>query len=163
MKYLAYLLLSALLFWSASSHAEGGCPPGQYPQQGQGWQSCVPISGYDQGQGQTQARPGQWLSRWLAFAADSNKGILGVSLDRGSKEDAENLAIADCKAKGGDECLIDANYSNGCVAMFVGDTIRGTQGGATQAEAESAAMEHCNTRTSSCRIYFSACSFPILI
>ena len=163
MRYVACIILSTLLFWSTSSHAEGGCPPGQYPQQGQGWQSCVPIPGSGQAQSQSQSRPSAWLTRWLAFATDGKKGVLGVSLDRGSRADAERLAIADCEAQGGVTCEIDVSHGNGCAAMFVGDSLRGTQTGATQAEAESAAMNHCSSRSSSCRIYYSACSFPILI
>jgi hypothetical protein len=161
MRYIAYILLSTLLFWSMHLHAEGNCPPGQYPQQGQGWQGCVPIPGDDRGQGQSQALPAIWLSRWQAIAIDGDKAILGTSVDRGTQEDAENLALADCVSKGGTKCQLNFSYGNGCVAMIVGDHSMGVKGGATPDEARDAAMLRCQGHDTSCHVYYSACSYPI--
>jgi len=151
------IALLAMLHMPQAANAEGGCPAGQYPQQGQGWQSCVPIPGNAGSQG----RPAViWQDHWQAVAADTPKGILGVSTGMLTADDAEATALSDCRAKGGAACSLEISFVNGCVAMAVGESRKNFRGASTKYEAESAAMSQCKSNDSGCRIYYSACSLP---
>lgn len=151
------LILLGLLICD-SAVAEGGCPPGQYPQSGQGWQTCVPIPGNNQGTTQQGPPPAVWSTKWLAIASDNPKGILGTSVNRPSQADAEQSAIADCMTKGGSNCSVQISYRNGCVAMVVGDKVMNTNGAPTKEEAEDKGLSLCKRDDSNCRVYYSACS-----
>lgn len=141
--------------------AEGGCPPGQYPQQGQGWQTCVPIPGYSEGSSNTPPPlQEQWASQWLAIATDTPKGILGTSTNRQTAQDAESAAMLDCHAKGGSSCEVQISYANGCAAMVVGDKLMNTKGGSSKDSAEQKALSKCQEEDKNCRVYYSACSLP---
>lgn len=114
MKTLARALLLAMtgLLWNGLAHAEGNCPPGQYPVGGQGWQGCNPIPGYgNQRQAPQQPAP-QWESRWGAVAIDSPKAVMGVAVDKRSKREASRAAVSDCERQGGANCEIEAAYDN---------------------------------------------------
>jgi hypothetical protein len=154
---IAFMCVMALLF-STHAQAEGGCPPGQYPQRGQGWQSCIPIPGQNAGQG--RAAPPRWEDRWQAVATDTNKGILGTSIDKANMIDAENSAMRDCVSKGGTECAVAISYGNGCVAMVVGTKLLTTGSGPTKLAAENNATGTCAKTDKSCTVYYSACSLP---
>jgi hypothetical protein len=129
-KILTFPGIAAFGLWS-SVHAEGGCPPSQYPQQGQGWQTCVPIPGEGTQQQATPPAP-QWVSQWQAIATDKQKAVLGASMGKSSSVDSENAAISDCRSKGGVDCEIQISYRNGCVSMVIGDATMNTQGAGDQ-------------------------------
>jgi hypothetical protein len=153
--------IAALGLWSFV-HAEGGCPPGQYPQQGQGWQTCVPIPGAGTQQ-QATPPPPQWVSQWQAIATDKQKAVLGASMGKSSSVDSENAAISDCRAKGGVDCEIQISYRNGCVSMIIGDATMNTQGAATKGAADSAALAKCGGADTSCRVFYSACNAALRV
>ncbi|WP_071924973.1 DUF4189 domain-containing protein [Luteibacter rhizovicinus] len=157
------ILVLILLTCGSVGHAEGGCPPGQYPQQGQGWQTCVPIPTSDGAASGSQPVhvPSKWLEQWQAIATDTTKGIMGTSTDKVSWSAAEAAAIADCQSKGGASCKVEISYANGCVAMVFGDSYKNSKGGPNEAEAEKRAMDQCNTEDKNCHVYYSACSLPI--
>lgn len=113
------LLLGSLILHSLA-HADGNCPPGYYPIGGQDVQGCAPLPGYDQQSPQARTAPPQWESRWGAIATDDDKGVIGSAANMQEKEQAEQTALNDCKAKGGTECELAKWYSNGCVAMIIG-------------------------------------------
>lgn len=138
--------------------AEGGCPAGQLPQRGQGWQSCVPIPNQNTGRGR-RAEP-RWEDRWQAIATDTSKGILGTSVDKANMMDAESSAIRDCAGKGGTQCAVAISYGNGCVAMVVGTKLLTTGSGPTKLTAENNATETCTKNDNACTVYYSACSLP---
>lgn len=163
MEKLILFTLIACSSWSVTAWAEGGCPPGQYPQQGQGWQTCVPIPESGQSRGAPQAPAAVWRSSWQAIATDSSKGVLGTSIDRSTTEEAETLALNDCKSKGGTHCTIAISYGNGCIAMVTGNALLTTGAGRTKAEAESSAMNNCTSGDTGCHVYYSACSLPVRI
>lgn len=158
----AFIALS-IAFFCATVHAEGGCPPGQYPQQGQGWQTCVPIPASERANQGAQPIhvPSKWLEQWQAIATDTSKGILGTSTDKTTGQAAETAALSDCRAKGGGDCRVEISYANGCVAMAVGSSLLNTKGGANKQEAEQRAMAKCNEEDSKCHVYYSECSLPI--
>lgn len=51
---------------------------------------------------QQAPRPtGYWEKTWGAIAPSPKGGVLGVAVGAHSKQEAERLALADCRAKGG--------------------------------------------------------------
>jgi len=160
---LFFLLCFATLSAGATSaHAEGGCPPGQYPQQGQGWQTCVPIPGAGQNQAPAPI-PQRWLDKWQAIATDTQKGSLGTAVDVDTADRAESAAMNDCHAKGGDHCEVQISLRNGCVSLVIGNTLMNTKGAPTQVEADRRALSKCQEEDKSCRVLYSACSLPVRV
>ena len=159
MKKLLPLFAVAAAQLLSPAHAEGGCPPGQYPQSGQGWQTCVPVPGANIASRQPQGP--QWTNNWQAIATDTPLGILGTALDRVTSKDAEQAAVADCKARGGRECIAQISVRNSCVAMAVGESTKVIQDGTTKEAAEHTAMTQCGVHNSKCVVYYSACNFAV--
>lgn len=158
MKYLLLVLLSFAVF---TAHAEGGCPAGSYPQNGQGVHACIPIPANNQGNPGANAGDGPvWVDGWQAIATDTPKGILGTSTKMLTRGAAEQAAIEDCRAKGGTTCVTAASVGNGCLAMVTGKTNYRIRNGSTKPEAEKKGMKDCEASDSSCAVYYSACSFP---
>jgi hypothetical protein len=155
---ITFFLCTLLFLHSLSAHAEGGCPPGQYPQQGQGWQTCVPIPG--NGQSSQPTLPVRWREQWQAIATDTPKGIMGTSIDQATADDSVTAAISDCRAKGGTDCQIEISYGNGCVAMVFGKALKNSRSGKTKEEAEQKAMQKCAQEDTECHVFYSACSLP---
>lgn len=151
--------LGILILTASTAHAEGGCPPGQYPQQGQGWKTCVPIPG-DAAGGDSNAVPERWVDKWQAIATDATKGALGTSVGAATAVEAESRAMGDCQAKGGTACDVQVSYRNGCVAMVVGDKRMATRGAPMKDSAERQALAKCSEEDTNCHVYYSACSLP---
>ncbi|WP_429242748.1 DUF4189 domain-containing protein [Luteibacter sp. 621] len=151
---LAFISLCVVI----EAHAEGGCPPGQYPQQGQGWQACVPIPGSNQANPAPEAP--KWKTNWQAIATDIPKGILGTSVMQRSQSDAEREAMNDCKKKGGTTCELQVSYGNGCLAMVTGATKFQIRKGSSKSEAEKRGMDACAEGDTKCSVYYSECSLP---
>lgn len=161
-RILLFLAISALQCMFVV-RAEGGCPPGQYPQQGQGWQTCVPIPGAADSQQPPAPPPALWASQWQAIATDSQNAVLGVAMGKPSSDDSAQAAIADCHAKGGMTCKVQISYRNGCIAMVVGETGMNTQGAPTKDGAEGAALAKCRGADTNCHVYYSACNAAVRI
>lgn len=157
------VLFMAVLSISHAASAEGSCPAGQYPQNGQGWQSCVPIPGYGSGSSGLPRPSARWVSRWQAIATDTPKGILGTSVDRISQEDAERYALDQHAGKGGTNCTIRITNENGCIAMVVGDKVLNTNDGETRALAEQKGLDMCAKDDTHCMVYYSSCSPPLKV
>lgn len=158
---LARLLLS--LFVSNVVFAEGGCPPGQYPQQGQGWKTCVPIPGAQTEQA-VQPPPPSFASRWGAVASSSN-AVYGIVTDQTDKALAEQSAIAECISRGGDQCKLNYTYSNQCVAVIgVPNRTSLAVPGKTEADATRSGMDKCSADgIAGCWVYYSGCSMPVRV
>jgi len=89
MKNIIALFAIVVVFsMSCSVEAEGGCPPGQYPQSGQGWQTCVPVP--ENTSGANSARPPQvtWEERFGAVANDSDDRASGAASGRATEQQA---------------------------------------------------------------------------
>jgi len=144
-------------------NAEGGCPPGQVPQQGNGWRSCVPMNNGSPQPGPSDSFVGpRWTARWTSIAIDDVKPIVGKSGEMRTQEQAEITAINDCAAQGGTTCHTLISAKNSCVAMIVGDTRLTSASRPTKMQAEAAAMNNCvNTPDTHCSVYFSACAKPV--
>lgn len=152
------LFALALLLIVPSAYAQG-CPPGQYPVVGQGWNYCAPVPGSNEPEQQQAPQP-RLQNQWQALAADAPKGILGTSSHLMSRATAESAAISDCERKGGSGCIVLVSAANGCVAMITGDKFLKAKDGETKNEAEQNALKACSDGgDTNCRVYYSACSF----
>lgn len=144
-------------------HAEGGCPPGQYPQEGNGWRSCVPMSGSSAKTQDSEFVAPHYEARWISLAIDSKKGILGRSRESKTEIDAEQSAQQDCSAKGGLTCHPIATSKNSCVVMVASDSTVFGDGGPTKRSAEEKGMSACNDASAkNCYVYYSACVEPVI-
>jgi hypothetical protein len=170
MKLNTWLWLIGLLLLSGTVHAEGGCPPGQYPITGQGWQTCNPIPGYAQNQGQAataqpqQQPPERWQDHWGAIATYISNGSVGMVTNLPSQSSAENAALVDYQSKHGSTCRIELSYRNQCAAFVVGDKGYNTNASTSIDEATRKGMQICtNAGHSNCHVLYSACSMPVRI
>lgn len=154
----ALIILTAAIYCMAAS-AEGGCPDGQYPQQGPGWRTCVPIPGVQQLDSSEQIKA-QWTDFWGAIAADYGAASLGTETAADTEESAKAAAIRDCRTKGGTHCEILMTVRNACMAMVVGTKLLNAQSGPTKAAAEQKGMTVCNGQDTNCAVYYSGCSLP---
>ena len=149
-----------LILLSRPAFAEGGCPPGQVPQQGNGWKSCVPMGSSSQptGPGDNFRGPSR-VARWTALAADTSKGILGGGLNKASEDEAISGAMSDCSNQGGTDCKFIGDVKNQCIAVAVGTTRFATSAGPTQMTAEKLAVAKCaESGSTECKPHYSACT-----
>lgn len=165
------LLAIVLGLLSYGVHAEGGCPPGQYPIGGQGVQGCAPIPGGSGGASTSAPRPtGKWETRWGAVVEDSSTLATGTSVSQKSKRDATSAAMKDCEQAGGRKCKLRVAYYNQCVAIadptiasrqrMAGDSQSRHVAAETLELATSGAMKDCAAfgTGQECSIVYSACS-----
>jgi hypothetical protein len=166
------LLVIVLGLISYGAHAEGGCPPGQYPIGGQGVQGCAPIPGASGG-GATAPAPkptGEWETRWGAVVEDSSTLATGISVSQKSKREATAAAMKDCEQAGGRSCKLRVAYYNQCVAI-ADPTVASRQRTSGNAESRHVAAETLQLATAGamkdcaafgagqeCSIVYSACS-----
>lgn len=158
------IIVLLTLGFDSAAVAEGGCPPGQYPQNGQGWQSCVPIPGGAPGSGSASVAPipSKWSPKWGAIAT-GGRGFLGVSAEMPDESSAVGSAIDDCRARGGSNCRMTHVYANQCVAVIgrpgaPADNVDGSN----EKAAITNGMAKCDAEgVSGCWVYYSGCSLPI--
>ncbi|MDY4294899.1 MULTISPECIES: DUF4189 domain-containing protein [unclassified Xanthomonas] len=114
-----FLALCVLMVAAHGAHAEGGCPPGQYPIGGQGAAGCAPIP-QSQAAPQEAPRPtGYWVKTWGAIAMGPGDGwnSFGVTTGKASKSEAEADALKRCVSNGVKDCRIGLSYRNQCAAV----------------------------------------------
>ncbi|SEW00339.1 protein of unknown function [Luteibacter sp. 329MFSha] len=152
MKYVLMIASTLIPFLAC---AEGGCPPGHFPQQGQGWQACVPDP---EGAPSAPARVApHWEARWNAISTDADIGVIGTAAGFGSQLGAESHAVHDCTRQGGTRCKLQISAKNGCLAMAVGEKKMLFSSAAELDDAESRAMESCLDHNQKCRVFHSFC------
>lgn len=153
---------SLIIFACGLARAEGGsCPAGYYPIGGQGAFGCAPIPNYpDSGSGSEPRASPVWETRWGAIAVDFSMGKFGVGNARRTKNEAENIAVGECKKEGGTDCEVDLTYYNQCGAIAWGSSDVRTFRAETKEIASVHAIEACNKQTVDCKIYYADCSFP---
>lgn len=148
------LFVCAVTGFVSLAHAEGGCPPGQYPQQGRGWRSCTPPV-YEE----VAPAPGRWISRWGAVATHEPKQVIGVATAQLTKKAAKRLALADCEFKSGEPCKVELTYKNACAAFAASDTGYTVVSRPDLLGAQIGALAQCILRKiSNCEVVYSACS-----
>lgn len=154
-RIVAFLSLCLMPFHDA--FAEGGtCPPDYYPVNSPGVMGCAPIPAGDG----VPSGP-VWESRWGAIAIDFSKGSYGSAFAQGSKRQAQQGALKQCRANGGGKaCKVSLVYFNQCGVMARGDTYGVTQGAGTLDDASKIALQRCSEQSRNCRVVLSECSYP---
>jgi len=146
--------------------AEGRCPAGQYPIGDQGVGGCAPIPGAD-GVASEPEPAGQWHKTWGAIASSDATADAGVASGRLSKENAEQLALADCGRRGASDCRVIYTYRNQCVAWLVPNTQDGASraglaSAKDSAEARRYAQQSCvDTSGKACTVAYEDCTKPV--
>jgi len=77
-----------------------------------------------------------------------------------TKNEAERMALDECKKEGGAGCEIDLTFSNQCGAIAWGASEARTFRAETKEIASANAIEACSEKTADCKIYYADCSFP---
>lgn len=114
----SWILFCLSILFGGTAHAEGGCPPGQYPIGGQGVMACAPMP--QQQQQQAPPRPsGEWIRTWGAVAVGVIDGIprYGVPVGLASEDDAKQAAMARCIKSGAQNCRIATTFRNQCMGI----------------------------------------------
>jgi hypothetical protein len=150
-----------LLATSTIALAEGGCPAGMIPHAGTSTASCGPIHSGPGGYGGPTAK---WKNRWGAVAGDDAKGVVGAVTDLPSKREAKQVAIENCRSRGGVDCTLTVAYVNQCV-VIVASAIRYAAIHAESAEvAAELGMKSCEKKQDGeCRLYYAGCSWPVRV
>lgn len=154
----AFAIGVLVLSLSAPSKAEGRCPDGYYPVGGggAGWEGCAPMGGGADDAG--RVRP-QWETRWGAVAVTN--GAFGYSNNWPTERQAINEALSQCsRDAGGATCTLKQSYYDQCIALVWGQKGSNTVSAPDIGQAERLAVENCHKRSTSCKIYYSGCSYP---
>ena len=129
--------------------------------------TCVPpdVAMPSYQQQAPQPPPKKWVDHYGAIAVDGDKGLVGISTDASSYQQAEQLAQMDCISKGGAACKIQISYRNQCVAMIIGNNgkLFNTNDDPTVDTAAQNGMQMCMPEAHDCHVYYSACSLPVRI
>lgn len=149
---------------SGSASAEGGCPSGMIPYSGTDLSSCGPVpAGYygSSGNGTTEssAPPVRWTDTWGAITVDNTLSKVGVVTDQPNKRAAEKAAAADCRARGGANCVVKLTYFNQCAVIVWGDQGYNIAAAATAGEATEIGMKSCGKADANCQVFYTGCSF----
>ena len=133
-------------------------------------QNCTTLEGQgttycpQQGGGNNQPFIGgqdnsYWETRWGAITIDNSTGLYGTAEGYASKSAASKAAIDDCKKWGGKSCKVAVAYYNQCGALVSGAKYSSTARGPTVEEALEFAMNDCKARDSTCKLFYSGCSY----
>lgn len=158
------LCLLVLLLATTTLHAQAACPPGTIPYgTGNDPSACGPDNSQSDQPQQPQAPrlpPQIWADYWGAISTDTPNGILGSSTHASSQANAEQAAVADCRSKGGTQCILQVSFRNGCGAMVIGDKGFNVNSAPTLGEAVQKGMAICTKTSGDCHVYYSTCSLP---
>lgn len=150
---------TAFLLQPGSALAEGGCPDGYFPIGGgnAGWQGCAPMGG---GRDEEEEDSGpRWATRWGAVAVTN--GAFGYSHNWPTERQAIDEALSQCsRDAGGAACTLRQSYYDQCIALVWGQKGSNTVVAPDIEQAERLAVENCSKRSTSCKIYYSGCSYP---
>jgi hypothetical protein len=96
----------------------------------------------------------------IAYGAKST--AYGYSADQRTQQEAERGALTDCRSNG-DDCKLVASFSNNCAAVAAIESkgVFSTGSGATDREAEDAALKACErSHGKGCEIEVWDCAKP---
>ena len=96
----------------------------------------------------------------IAFSQESDGGyVWGMSWSYDSERGAKQVALRECRSRGGGDCKDRYLFRKVCGALALGGSNGNGWGhGSTQIEAERAALESCRKVNKTCRILESACN-----
>ena len=92
-----------------------------------------------------------------AIAYSPGTGAHGWSIDYGSREAAESVALQNCRKHAGD-CTVPIWFRNACGALAVGPSGYGSGWGTDRSLAERYAMQSCRKHGRNCQIRRWACT-----
>lgn len=92
-----------------------------------------------------------------AIAYSPGTGAHGWSIDYGSREAAESVAMQNCRKHAGD-CTVPIWFRNACGALAVGSNGYGSGWGTDRRIAERYAIQTCRKFTGNCKIRRWACT-----
>ena len=93
-----------------------------------------------------------------ALAYSQSRTMYTVALNHPSRADAEQAALASCRAAAPD-CMSPVWVQNGCVSLAIGrERGFGTGWGSTRASAEQEALGVCTSKTHACVLKRTACT-----
>jgi hypothetical protein len=155
----ALLLLGLLLLFSGVAHAGGNCPDGTYqstpPDAPQVYCAPIPVNK----NGKPVPIP-QRATHWGAIATEqslSNK--IGTAVDLPTKGQAEQAALEQCAANGGQDCKVQVSYGNGCAALIANDVAFLANADVSIQHAVQAGMDTCGKAGhGACHVVYSGCS-----
>ena len=101
---------------------------------------------------------GDWKETWGAIAPSDKDNIFGAAVGEDSKQEAEQIALADCKARGGAACKVELAYQNQCIAMVTGKKQFKLKSADSIAAATQQAMADCQQDDTACRVAYSVCT-----
>lgn len=158
-----WLILGFLMVWktAVAQDANPNSPEYHAVHNAQSPYYRGPQPGAQQPQRLPPQPTGYWEKTWGAIAPSPVGGVLGTAVGASSKEEAERVALADCKAKGGGACEVQIAYHNQCGVMTIGNERLFTASAGTVEEAKEYGLELCQAKDTNCRVYYSACTEPI--
>ncbi|MBT2746926.1 MULTISPECIES: DUF4189 domain-containing protein [unclassified Lysobacter] len=139
------------------------CAPGEWLQQGAGWEMCVPMPGMSGNNQQPVTSTPVWADRWGAIAVDKSNVAAGIGSASGMKRkgQAERAALKDCQNKGIARCKVKLAYYSQCAALVWGDHSSSINSAPSKEQAIQIGMDRCfQAKDTNCEVYFSDCSFP---
>lgn len=158
MKIKGLLLIGLLLLLSGVAQAQD-CPAGQYQAAPPDARTsiCAPIPRGKDGQPVTPPAP---ATHWGAIATEEYVSEhVGTVVDKPTKGDAEQAALAECTANGGKKCKIQISYGNGCAALLANDDGYQAYADVTLDHAVQTGTQTCNAAGhGACRVVYSGCS-----
>lgn len=106
------------------------------------------------GAGDTRQSPRKWGA--VARGEDLQ---LGWAVNGDSEQQAGNLAVQDCLARGSSNCQVVQTFFNTCAAVVVGPSDRNflSLPGRSLAKVRKTALKECG---SECRVMFEGCALP---
>ncbi|WP_363797295.1 DUF4189 domain-containing protein [Lysobacter firmicutimachus] len=159
------IFVAGVILIAFMGHAAAQCPagvppsPNCVPPDGPGWRHNMPAPNT---QPPAAPRP-VWKSTWGAIAADGPNAALGTASGAKSKRVAEQIALKQCRERGGKQCVLDASYFDQCAVMVTGDKNYIVQTAVSIERATDLAMGRCNERDTGCRVLHTDCSVPVRI
>lgn len=104
-------------------------------------------------------RPAAAQDYFGAIAYSPSTRAHGWTYDYGSRREAQNVALAECR-RHADDCVVAVWFRNACGALAVGLDGYGAGWEANQVKAERSALKLCRRYSEDCRILRSICSSP---
>tara|TARA_R110002020_G_scaffold12842_5_gene46686 strand:+ start:1952 stop:2332 length:381 start_codon:yes stop_codon:yes gene_type:complete len=92
-----------------------------------------------------------------AIAFSQGTGGFGFSYDHGSRRDAENRAMAECRARTRG-CKVAIWFKNACGSVARGPNGWGSAWAGSRRQAEQAALRNCSQHSRGCRTLAWSCS-----
>ena len=96
----------------------------------------------------------QEVLRWGA-AAMGNIGRIGLASNAADEETARKNAIRNCEERGDTQCVVEAVYANGCIAIARNDDQGFIATAPTLREAKEKSLARC---TGNCEVFRDECS-----